>query len=371
MEELLKHVDFNTVPAMTREFWRGKKVFVTGNTGFKGSWLSLWLAQMGAQVQGYSLKPPTTPSLFELAKVGEVVPTIERDIRDLPHLSASLTKFAPDIVLHLAAQTVVLAAYEDPIETFSTNVVGTASVLEAIKRLPEKCTVINVTTDKVYENLHWVWGYRENDRLGGRDPYSASKAAAEMVSHAYRESFFGPQSDGTHRIALANVRAGNVIGGGDWTPWQLIPDTVLALSQGKQVVLRHPRAIRPWQHVLDCLCGYLILAEALHGNPRRFASNWNFGPPDEQAQPVARVVEILASHWGIKDPWVRHSEQTPHEDMALLLNWQKARAELGWSCRLKLEDALDWIASWYKRLHAGENARALCLEQINRYMGLQ
>jgi CDP-glucose 4,6-dehydratase len=353
---------------MTGDFWRGKKVFVTGNTGFKGSWLSLWLAHMGARVRGYSLKPPTQPSLFELAEVGRVVPTIDGDVRDLPRLAAEMAKFAPDIVLHLAAQTVVFAAYEDPIEAFSTNVVGTASVLEAIKRLPGKCAVVNITTDKVYENVHWVWGYRENDRLGGRDPYSASKVGAEIVSHAYQESFFGPQADGTHRIALANARAGNVIGGGDWTPWQLIPDTVQALSQGKQVVLRQPTATRPWQHVLDCLCGYLTLAEALHRDPRRFASNWNFGPPDEQAQPVARVVEMLGQHWGIKNPWTRHTEEHAHEDMALLLNWQKARAELGWSCRLPLADALEWIAAWYKRLHAGESARALCHEQIDRYV---
>ncbi len=356
---------------MTRNFWLGKKVFITGNTGFKGSWLSLWLAHLGARVQGYSLPPPTQPSLFELAGVAALVPTVEGDIRDLPRLSAEMAKFAPDIVLHLAAQTVVFAAYEDPIETFSTNVVGTASMLESVRRLPGKCTVVNITTDKVYENVHWVWGYRENDRLGGRDPYSASKAAAEMVSHAYRESFFGPQADGTHRIALANARAGNVIGGGDWTPWQLIPDTVQALSQGKQVVLRHPGATRPWQHVLDCLCGYLSLAEALHGNPQRFANNWNFGPPDEQAQPVARIVEMLAQHWGVKNPWTRHADEHAHEDMALLLNWQKARAELGWSCRLLLPDALEWIATWYKRQHAGENARALCHEQIDRYMELR
>jgi CDP-glucose 4,6-dehydratase len=355
---------------MTRDFWRDKKVFVTGNTGFKGSWLSLWLAHVGARVQGYSLKPPTKPSLFELAKVGEVVPTIEGDIRDLPRLSAEMAKFGPDIVLHLAAQTVVLSAYEDPIETFSTNVVGTASVFESVKRLPGKCTVVNITTDKVYENVHWVWGYRENDRLGGRDPYSASKAGAEMVAHAYRESFFGPQADGTHRIAMANARAGNVIGGGDWTPYQVIPDTVQAMIKGQQVVLRHPTATRPWQHVLDCLNGYLTLAEALHGNPHKFASNWNFGPPDEQAQPVARVVEMLAGHWGVQYPWRKHAEQHAHEDMALLLNWQKARAELGWYCRLPLAQALEWVASWYKRQHAGESARALCHEQIDRYMSV-
>jgi CDP-glucose 4,6-dehydratase len=355
---------------MTPDFWHGKKVFVTGNTGFKGSWLSLWLARMGAQVRGYSLKPPTTPSLFELAAVGEVVPTTQGDVRDHERVAAELAKFAPDIVLHLAAQTVVFTAYQDPVDTFSTNVVGTASVLEAVRRLPGRCTVVNITTDKVYENVHWVWGYRENDRLGGRDPYSASKAGAEMVSHAYRESFFGPQADGSYRIALANARAGNVIGGGDWTPWQLVPDAVQALSQGKPVVLRHPNATRPWQHVLDCLSGYLTLAEALHNNPRRFASNWNFGPPDEQAQPVARVVEMLAGHWGVKKAWTRHPEEHAHEDMALLLNWQKARVELGWSCRLPLDAALAWIADWYKRLAAGDSARTLCQEQIDNYMKL-
>jgi CDP-glucose 4,6-dehydratase len=355
---------------MTRNFWRGKKVFVTGNTGFKGSWLSLWLVRMGAQVRGYSLQPPTQPSLFELATVGEVVPTTQGDIRDHARLAAELAAFAPDIVLHLAAQTVVFAAYEDPIETFSTNVVGTASVLEAVRRLPGRCTVVNITTDKVYENLRWIWGYRENDRLGGRDPYSASKAAAEMVAHAYRESFFGPQADGSHRIALANARAGNVIGGGDWTRWQLVPDTVQALSQGKAVALRHPNATRPWQHVLDCLSGYLTLAEALHADPRRFAGNWNFGPPDEQVQPVARVVELLARHWGVKDSWTREPTEHAHEEMALLLNWQKARAELGWYGRLTLEEALALIATWYQRLDAGEKARALCEEQIDGYMKL-
>jgi CDP-glucose 4,6-dehydratase len=355
---------------MTPEFWRGRKVFVTGNTGFKGSWLSLWLARMGAEVRGYSLKPPTQPSLFDLASVGEVVPTIEGDIRDHEKLSAELAKFAPEIVLHLAAQTVVLDAYKTPLETFSTNVVGTASVLEAVRRLAGRCTVVNVTTDKVYENVHWVWGYRENDRLGGRDPYSASKAGAEMVAHAYRESFFGPQPDGSYRIALANARAGNVIGGGDWTPWQLVPDAVQALSEGKPVVLRHPTAIRPWQHVLDCLCGYLTLAQALHANPARFAGNWNFGPPDEQALPVARIVEILARHWGVKNPWTQQPDVRVREDMALLLNWQKARAELGWFCRLNLEDALAWIAGWYQRRNKGEDARALCHEEIDRYTRL-
>ncbi len=355
---------------MNREFWRGKKVFVTGNTGFKGSWLSLWLARLDANVQGYALKAPTNPSLFERAGVAAVVPTVIADVRDLERLASAMARFQPDIVLHLAAQTVVFSAYKDPVDTLATNVLGTASVLESVRRLGTRCTVVNITTDKVYENNHWVWGYRENDRLGGRDPYSASKACAELVSHAFRESFFTPKPGEAHLVGLANARAGNVIGGGDWTPWQLVPDVVNALSQGQQVVLRHPTATRPWQHVLDCLCGYLTLAEALHGNAAKYASNWNFGPPDIHVQPVSRVVEILARHWDMPNPWKRDSAEHFHEDMALCLNAQKARHELGWACRVNLELALDWIASWYKRHAAGGGARGLCEEQIDHYMQL-
>jgi CDP-glucose 4,6-dehydratase len=286
-------------------------------------------------------------------------------------LAEELTRFAPDIVLHLAAQTIVFRAYEDPIDTFTTNVIGTATLLDCVRHLPGRCTVINITTDKVYENRHWVWGYREDDRLGGRDPYSSSKACAELVAHAFRESFFAPEADPAHRIGLANARAGNVIGGGDWTPWQLIPDAVQALNEGRPVVLRHPEATRPWQHVLDCLSGYLTLAEALHGDPRRYAQNWNFGPPDSHVQTVSRVVEDFARHWGVERSWTRDAGTHPHEEMALSLNSQKARHELHWACRLPLDEALAWIAEWY-RCHAnGESARSLCEEQIDRYMELR
>jgi CDP-glucose 4,6-dehydratase len=356
---------------MSWDFWRGKKVFFTGNTGFKGSWLSLWLKRLGADVRGYALAPPTNPSLFDRAAVGEVVQTITGDIRDRAHLAAELARFEPEIVLHFAAQTVVFKAYEDPLDTYTTNVIGTATLMECIRRLPGRYTVVNITTDKVYENHHWIWGYRETDQLGGRDPYASSKACAELVTHAFRESFFTPRAPGEeHRIALANARAGNVIGGGDWTPYQLVPDAVQALAKAEPVVLRHPSATRPWQHVLDCLAGYLALAEALHANPRRFASNFNFGPPDVHVQPVSHIVETLASYWGIKNPWTLDPGHHPHEDMALCLNAQKARHELGWGCRLPLDEALAWVASWYRRHNEGTSARLLCEEQIERYMGL-
>ena len=356
---------------MNAQFWRDRKVFVTGHTGFKGSWLSLWLARLGARVQGYSLAPPTDPSLFERAGIGALVPTAIADIRDRARLTEELTRFAPDIVLHLAAQTVVFRAYDDPVDTFSTNVVGTATVLECIRHLPGRCTVVNVTTDKVYENVQWVWGYRENDRLGGHDPYAGSKSCAEFVAQAYRESFFTPAApDEPHRVGLANARAGNVIGGGDWTPWQLVPDTVTALGRGKPVVLRHPGALRPWQHVLDCLSGYLTLAEALYTDPRRYADNWNFGPPEAQMRPVSKLVEGLAQHYRVKQPWTQDAATHPREDVALSLNSQKAKYELQWACRLGLDESLAWIATWYQRHAQGESARALCEEQIDRYMEL-
>jgi CDP-glucose 4,6-dehydratase len=355
---------------MTWTFWRDKRVFVTGNTGFKGSWLSLWLQRLGARVQGYSLPPPTEPSLFAEAGVASIVATTTGDILDQKLLAAELARFAPDIVLHLAAQTVVLRAYEDPLDSFTTNVIGTATVLECIRHLPGRCVVVNVTTDKVYENRNWIWGYRETDRLGGRDPYSASKVGAEIVSHAYRESFFTPEKDEPHRVALANARAGNVIGGGDWTAWQLVPDTVRAFNQRHPVVLRHPNATRPWQHVLDCLSGYLALAEALSHDPPRYAHNWNFGPPENHLQSVSWVVDRLAQHWGLESAWRQDAGRFPHEAMALCLNSQQARHELQWGCRLSLEDALSWVAGWYRRHEAGESARELCEEQIERYMEL-
>ena len=355
--------------AMNPGFWRDRKVFLTGHTGFKGAWLSLWLARLGARVHGYALAPPTDPSLFELAEVAGLVRSVIADIRDHAKLTAELARCAPDVVLHLAAQSVVLRSYEDPIETFATNVMGTANLLDAVRRAGLPCAVVNVTTDKVYENRGWVWSYRENDALGGRDPYSSSKACAELVARSFRESFFMHADSAPRCAGVASARAGNVIGGGDWTTRQLVPETVQAFARGQPVTLRHPNATRPWKHVLDCLSGYLALAEALHGDAARHAGDWNFGPADAPCR-VHRVVELLASHFAIQQPWVRDSRAHAHEEQELTLNSQKAKRELGWACRLTLEDALAWTATWYKRHGAGEHARALCEEQIQRYMEL-
>ena len=353
---------------MTDEFWRDRKVFITGHTGFKGSWLSLLLHRLGAEVCGYSLPPPTDPSLYERAAVGEVVHSITGDIRDQVRIADEIARFEPDVLLHLAARSVVLDAYADPVEAYSTNVVGTASVLNGVRRLNGTCAVINVTTDKVYENRGWVWGYREDDMLGGRDPYSSSKACAELVANAFRQSYFSDEGQGRRQIGIASARAGNVIGGGDWTPHQLIPDTIAALSKGEPVVLRNPTATRPWQHVLDCLSGYLILAEAVYRDPIGIAGGWNFGPTDADMQPVARVVELLAAPWGVQPPWVRDTVAHPHEAMELRLSSNKAERSLGWQGRLPLATALGWTSDWFRRYIAGELARNLCLMQIDDYL---
>jgi CDP-glucose 4,6-dehydratase len=354
---------------MTWDFWRDKRVFVTGHTGFKGSWLALWLARLGARVTGYALAPPTTPSLFEKAAVDELVSSKLGDVRDYDRLADELTRCEPDVVIHLAAQSLVLRSYAEPLETYTTNVIGTANLLQAARRLSRRCAVVNVTTDKVYENRQWVWGYRENDTLGGRDPYSSSKACAELVARAFRESFFTGERDG-RQVGIASARAGNVIGGGDWTPQQLLPDTVSALGQGRPVRLRHPEATRPWQHVLDCLSGYLTLAEALHGNSDRYGEEWNFGPSEEHMQSVSRVVDAFAAHWGLPHSWERSETSYPHEELVLRLDSHKASRELGWTCVLSFDQALAWTASWYRRHADGVSARLLCHEQIARYMEL-
>ena len=355
---------------MNPDFWRDKRVFVTGHTGFKGSWLALWLARLGAAVAGYALKPPTVPSLFEQANVDSTISSTFGDVRDYENLSGALLAFDPDVILHFAAQSVVLRSYEDPLETYTTNVIGTANLLQAARRLSRRCAIVNVKTDKVYENRQWVWGYRENDRLGGRDPYSSSKACAELVARAFRESFFTAEGTATSRIGLASARAGNVIGGGDWTARQLIPDTVRAFSEHRPLVLRHPEATRPWQHVLDCLSGYLALAEALYGDPNRYAGDWNFGPSSDHVQPVSYVVDVFTAQWGEHLRAQRDTTAHPHEEMTLSLNSQKAHHELGWRCRLDLDRAVAWTASWYRRHADGASARALCEEQIAGYMDL-
>jgi CDP-glucose 4,6-dehydratase len=351
---------------MHGEFWKGKKVLVTGHTGFKGSWLALWLRSLGARVAGYALKPPTTPSLWALIEAKAGVASTIADIRDLAALSKALQAFQPDIVFHLAAQSLVHPSYDDPVGTYATNVMGTVHLLEAVRRSAGVRAVVNVTSDKCYENLETGQAYRESDPMGGRDPYSSSKGCAELVTTAYRASFLS--SPGAP--ALASARAGNVIGGGDWAADRIVPDTVRAAVAGVPVQVRNPRAIRPWQHVLEPLAGYLQLAERLCGTPREFAEAWNFGPDEEDVVPVETVVSTMTRLWGTPASWVADPDAHAHEAHFLKLDGSKARTRLGWRSRLRLTAALEWTVEWYKKQAKGEDARTLTLAQIERYMEL-
>jgi CDP-glucose 4,6-dehydratase len=351
-------------------FWKNRNVFLTGHTGFKGSWLSLWLDLLGAKVTGYALEPPTHPSLFVQAGVANSVRSIFADVRDFPQLRAALADCNPDVVIHMAAQSVVRRGYEDPVETYSTNVMGTVNLLEAVRQLGHPCVVVNVTSDKCYANRECVWGYREDDPMGGRDPYSNSKGCAELVTTAYRESFFPPASLKGHGIALASARAGNAVGGGDWTKDQLIPDLMRAFFAGQPCVIRNPSAIRPWQFVLEPLRGYLTLAERLSERPSDFASAWNFGPVDTDAKPVAWIADQLVRWWGNDASWVQDCAAHPSEAHFLKLDISKARAFLDWHPVLPLEHALEWIGEWYRATQAGADPRSLTRMQIERYEAL-
>ena len=351
-------------------FWQGKKVLVTGHTGFKGSWLSLWLQAMGAEVTGYALAPPTSPSLFEVAEVGSGMTSIIGDIRDLDKLQAVFAEHQTEIVIHMAAQPLVRYSYQNPVETYSTNVMGTVNLLEAVRNTTGVKAVVNITTDKCYENREWAWGYRENEPMGGYDPYSNSKGCAELVSAAYRSSFFNADSYAQHGVALATVRAGNVIGGGDWAQDRLIPDILAAFEQNKLVDIRNPHAIRPWQHVMEPLRGYLTLAEHLYEQGSSFAEAWNFGPNEEDAKPVGWIVEQMAALWGNEAQWQIDTGVHPHEAHYLKLDISKARSRLDWHPAIRLNDALKLIIDWSKQRQAGANVRQLTLAQINSYQTL-
>jgi CDP-glucose 4,6-dehydratase len=355
---------------LNSEFWNGKRVLLTGHTGFKGSWLSLWLQSMGAQMVGYALAPPTNPSLFEVAEVGKGMTSIIGDIRDLVKLHAVFAEHRPEIVIHMAAQPLVRYSYQNPVETYSTNVMGTVHLLEAVRNTPGVKAAVNITTDKCYENREWVWGYRENEPMGGYDPYSNSKGCAELVSSAYRSSFFNASNHAQHGVALATVRAGNVIGGGDWAPDRLIPDILAAFEQGKLVNIRNPNAIRPWQHVLEPLRGYLTLAQRLFEHGPGFAEGWNFGPNDEDAKPVGWIVEQMAAMWGNDAQWQIDAGEHPHEATYLKLDISKARSRLDWHPALRLNDALKLIIDWSKQLQLGADMRQLTLAQIHAYQTL-
>lgn len=343
-------------------FWEGKRVFITGHTGFKGSWLSLWLSEMGAIVKGYSLKPPTSPSLFDVADVASKIESEIGDIRDYNQLSESMVSFDPDILIHMAAQPLVRLSYKEPIETYETNVVGTVKVLEAAKNCSNLKSIVSVTTDKCYENKEWHWGYRENEPMGGYDPYSSSKGCAELVTSAYRRSFM--QGLG---IGLGSARAGNVIGGGDWAEDRLIPDILRAFERNEPVVVRNPLSTRPWQHVLEPLSGYIVLAEKLYEDPLKYAEGWNFGPHDDDAKPVNCILDVLVSLWP-QSSWVLDKKNNPHEAGYLKLDISKAKAELNWQPTWRLEKTLEKIVAWHQAWLAGQNMQQLCIKEINEYM---
>ncbi|MEW6562283.1 MAG: CDP-glucose 4,6-dehydratase [Pseudomonadota bacterium] len=353
---------------MNCQFWRGKKVFVTGHSGFKGSWLSLWLQTMGAHVVGYSLPPPTQPSLFEVADTGRGITNIEGDIRDLAALKAALFAHRPEIVIHMAAQSLVRYSYREPVETYTTNVIGTVNLLEAVRNTPSVRAVLNVTSDKCYENREWIWGYRENEAMGGFDPYSSSKGCAELVASAYRHSFFSPEAYANHGVALASARAGNVIGGGDWAEDRLIPDILRAISEKRPVEIRNPNAIRPWQHVLEPLAGYLMLAERLYNEGAMFAEGWNFGPSEDDARPVKWIVEYMTDRWDEGASWKADSASHPHEAHYLKLDCSKAISRLSWKPRWRLEQALESIVDWHKAYLRGEDMREYTLKQLEQYI---
>jgi CDP-glucose 4,6-dehydratase len=349
------------------EFWKGKRVLVTGHTGFKGSWLVLWLEALGAVPLGLSLAPESTPSLSDAAGIESRFESIRCDIRDGDRLKAAVSALAPDIVLHLAAQTLVRRSYQEAILTFETNVMGTAHLLEAVRTTPSVQAVVIVTTDKCYENNEWVWAYREIDALGGHDPYSASKACAEILTASWRRSFLSGKNKRDRKISVATARAGNVIGGGDWAADRLVPDCVRAFGRGESVVIRNPKATRPWQHVLEPLCGYLVLAERLVRDGDECAEAWNFGPDANDVQPVSWVLDQLVAKWGGDARWELASGDHPHEAGLLAVDAAKGRARLGWRPRLALTEAIEWTADWYKRAHSGEDVSQLVLEQIKAY----
>ena len=343
-------------------FWHGKRVLLTGHTGFKGSWLSLWLQSMGAQLRGVALAPPTTPSLFDEAHVAANMEHRIADIRDSAAVRSQLQDFRPEIVIHMAAQSLVRLSYQQPIETYATNVMGTVHVLEAARQTGCVRAIVNVTTDKCYENVERAAGYREEEPMGGHDPYSSSKGCAELVSSAWRRSFLRDAG-----IALATARAGNVIGGGDWASDRLVPDILRALESGQPVLIRNPDAVRPWQHVLEPLSGYLVLAQCLFEAGQAYAEGWNFGPSEADARPVRWIVERLCMAWGSDARWNLQAGDHPHEAGYLKLDISKARGRLKWAPRWDLEAALRRIAKWHRAWGQGEDVRALCISQISEY----
>lgn len=349
-------------PHVDSQFWNGRRVVLTGHTGFKGSWLSLWLQSMGAVVRGIALAPPTNPALFDVIRAAEGMDHQIADIRDFCAVQRLIGDFRPELVMHMAAQPLVRLSYQQPVETYATNVMGTVHVLEAARLTDSVRAVVSVTTDKCYENREWVWGYREDEPMGGHDPYSNSKGCAELASAAYRSSFMTEQN-----IGLATARAGNVIGGGDWALDRLIPDIMRALEAGQPVDIRNPHATRPWQHVLEPLSGYLVLAQRLLTDGQDFAEAWNFGPRDEDARPVSWIAERVCQLWGDGARWEQANSQGPHEANFLKLDISKAKARLGWVPTWGLDYALQQIISWHRAWLSGEDMHTVTLAQIAQF----
>lgn len=346
---------------MTPAFWKNKTVLVTGHTGFKGSWLSLWLQLLEAKVVGFALAP-VSPSLFSIAKVDAGMTSITGDIRNLDHLKAVFVEHKPDIIIHMAAQSLVRYSYENPVETYATNVMGTVNVLEAARQAKVGRVIVNVTSDKCYENKEQAWGYQESDSLGGYDPYSNSKACAELVTTAYRHSY------GHSGLNIASARAGNVIGGGDWSKDRLIPDIIRSITKQEQILLRYPEALRPWQHVLDPLQGYLQLAEHLYQQTTSYAEAWNFGPEERDIKPVSWITDKILELWGSSLAWQVEAGVKPHETMCLKLDSAKAKAKLGWKPQWQLEQALTETVNWFQLYVSGENMHEKTINQIKKYM---
>jgi len=342
-------------------FWQGKRVFLTGHTGFKGSWLSLWLSYLGAEVKGYALNPPTFPSLFEEAEVDSIIDSQIADVRDQDTLHKSMTEFNPDILIHMAAQPLVRYSYEEPVETYEVNVIGTVKVLEVARSCLNLKAIVNITTDKCYENDGRIEGYKEDDPIGGYDPYSSSKGCAELVTSTYRRSFLQDQG-----VGLASVRAGNVIGGGDWADDRLIPDILRSFEEKNPVVIRNPKATRPWQHVLEPLSGYLVLAQKLYEDQKEYAEGWNFGPNEQDVKPVDWILDKMISKWP-NSSWRLDADSNPHEAEFLKLDIAKAESRLNWKPVWELGHTLERIVAWHRSWLDKEDMQAVCLAEIKEY----
>jgi len=358
----MENLGMTSLCQINSDFWHRRRVLLTGHTGFKGAWLSLWLQSMGADVRGISLAPPTEPALFHVARVAQGMEHFIVDIRDFKAVASHFRHFRPEILIHMAAQPLVRASYSNPVDTYATNVLGTVHVLDAARHVGSLKAIVNVTTDKCYENREWVWGYREDEPMGGDDPYANSKACAELVSSAYRKSFLNDAG-----ISLATARAGNVIGGGDWARDRLVPDILRSLEQREPVLVRNPYSIRPWQHVLEPLSGYLLLAERLYQNGLSDAEGWNFGPTDDDARPVEWIVEHMCNAWPFPGRWQWQPGDHPHEARYLKLDISKARSRLCWEPRWSLKTALARVIDWHQAWLSGQDMRAVCLAQIRAY----